>query len=174
MVTSHYGCCRGPGRSTHHTAMGILTTDGSHQAPLQELSSAEESCPALDDTPLEKCRYSGIHCYEDLQHLQSALQCLPVASLAIVLQLHGSLHPSLVPLLPSRCPSRSIFPNTPPAYKFTPHSLFPRVHDLKHFSRVSSQHNSSVLLFKVRPFLLLIFPSMTSISSPSKDKSLAI
>lgn len=101
-----------------------------------------KSCPAPDDTPLEKCWYSGIHCYEDLQRLQSALQCLPVASLAIVLQLHGSLHPSLVPLLPSRYPSRSIFPNTPPAYKFTPHSLFPRVHDLKHFSRVSSQHNS--------------------------------
>ena len=42
------------------TAVGILTTDGSHQTPLQELPSAEENCPAPDYTPLEKGGYQGL------------------------------------------------------------------------------------------------------------------
>lgn len=75
---------RGPGRSTHHTAMGILPTDGSHQAPLQELSSAEE-LPCSRRHPLRNVGIQGFIAMR-ISSLQSALQCLPVASLAIVLQ----------------------------------------------------------------------------------------
>ena len=173
MVTSHYGRCRGSGRSTHHHCGG--NTDHwwitPNSPPGTAFSWRELPCSRLH--PSGERRVSGTHCYEDLQPLQSALQCPPVASLATALQLHTPSTPvwSLF-FLPGVHQGAS----SPTNHEHT--NLHPIVSSPGHTTwNISSESlpsiTATVILFS-QAIPPIEIPSMTPISSPSKDKNLAI
>lgn len=174
MVTSHYGCCvEGleihPPHCNGNIAHWWITPSSSPGTVFSWRAALLQTTPPWEMLVFRDSLPWGSPAFI----ISSTVP--PVASLLQLCCSSTSLHPSLVPYFPSRYPSRSIFPNTPPAYKFTPHSLFPG--------------------YSTETFLQSLFPSIIvatspslqssghsscwyslqwSISSPSKDKSLAI